>query len=146
MALYIPTSRRRRQTIVFAVVALAVGLVVGLLAGRASVPSLTDRVHAVQEDARQTASGLRVLSLHEQAGAVSTETGGAGGADLVLQRTRDELQGELSKAPWLAAAARQQLLDELSALDAQTDRNTPAFASAADALASHIDDTFGLSQ
>ncbi len=146
MALYIPASRRRRQTIVFVVAALAVGLVVGVLAGRASVPSVTDRVHSVQEDARQTASGLRVLSLHEQAGAVSTETGGAGGADLVLQRTRDELQGEFSNAPWLDAAARKQLLDELGALDAQTDRTTPAFASAADTLASHIEATFGLRQ
>ncbi len=58
---------------------------------------------------------------------MSNETTGDGGADLVLQRTRDELNKEFSDAPWLGAAARKQLLDELAALDAQTDRNTPAF-------------------
>ena len=36
MALYIPASRRRRQTILFVVAALVVGLVVGVLVGRAS--------------------------------------------------------------------------------------------------------------
>src|SRR5262245_7408059 len=99
MALYIPASRRRRQTILFAVVALVLGLVVGVLLGRASVPSLTERVQSVQESARQTASGLRVLSLHEQAGAAA----GDAGIDLVLDRTRTELQAEFADAPWLDA-------------------------------------------
>ena len=115
-----------------------------MFVGRASSPSLTDRVHTVQEDARETAAGLRVLSLHEQAGATSVGTTGNGGADLVLNRTRGELQSEFSDAPWLGDAARTQLLGELDALDAQTDRNSPAFGSAADALASHIEATFGI--
>jgi hypothetical protein len=79
-----------------------------------------------------------------QEGATSAGTTGSGGADLVLNRTRGELQSEFSNAPWLGDAARTQLLGELDALDAQTDRNSPAFASAADALASHIEATFGI--
>ncbi len=146
MALYIPASRRRRRTILFVAAALVVGLIVGVFAGRASSPSLTDRVNSVQERARETAAGLRVLSLHQQADATSAGTLGDGGADLVLDRTRGELQSEFSDAPWLDAAAREQLLDELDALDSQTDRTSPAFASAADALASHIEATFGLRQ
>jgi hypothetical protein len=142
MALYVPASRRRRRTIVLAIIALVVGLLIGVLVGRATVPSLASRVHSVQENARQTASGLRVLSLHQEAGAVSAQSGG--GAVLVLQRTRDELQNEFADAPWLDATTRKQLLDELSALDAQTDREAPAFASGADALASHIEAAFGL--
>jgi hypothetical protein len=130
----------------FVVAALVVGLVIGVFAGRASSPSLTDRVHTVQEKARETAAGLRVLSLHGQVGATSTGTPGNGGADLVLNRTRAELESEFSGTPWLDAAARKQLLDELDALDAQSDRTSPAFASAADALASHIEATFGLRQ
>jgi hypothetical protein len=143
VALYIRASRRRLRTIVFAVVALVLGLLVGVLIGRASVPSVTDRVHSVQERARQTASGLRVLSLHAQSNATSNETAGEGGASLVLQRTRDELNREFADAPWLNTAARQQLLDELAALEARTDRTSAAFGSAAEALASHIEITFG---
>jgi len=142
MALYVPASRRRRRTIVLAIIALAAGLLIGVVVGRATVPSLASRVHSVQDNARQTASGLRVLSLHQESGAVSAESGG--GAELVLQRTRDELQREFADAPWLDATTRKQLLDELSALDAQTDRDAPAFASGADALASHIEAAFGL--
>ena len=146
MALYIPVSRRRRQTIVFVVTALVVGAILGLIAGRASSPSVTDRVHSVQDSARETAAGLRVLSLHEEAGATSTGNAGNGGADLVLERTRDELQSEFAAAPWLEASARKQLLDALDALDAQTDRTSPAFGSAADALASQVEATFGVRQ
>src|SRR5689334_14838401 len=142
MALYVPASRRRRRTIVLAIIALVAGLLIGVLVGRATVPSLASRVHSVQENARRTASGLRVLSLHQESGAVSGESGG--GADLVLQRTRSELQDEFPDAPWLDATTRKQLLDELSALEAQTDREAPAFASGADALASHIEAAFGL--
>jgi hypothetical protein len=143
VALYIPASRRRRRTIVFAVGALVLGLLVGVLIGRASVPSVNDRVHSVQERARQTASGLRVLSLHAQSNTTSNQTAGDGGASLVLQRTRDELNREFADAPWINTAARQQLLDELAALDAQSDRTDAAFGSAAEALASHIETTFG---
>jgi hypothetical protein len=144
--LYVPTSRRRRRTILFASGALVVGLLVGLGIGRWSSPSVDDQVHSVQDKARQTASGLKVLSLHAESGATSTDQPGDGGADLVLQRTRTELQNEFAESPWLDAAARKALLDELSALDAQPDRNSAAFGSAADALASHIDATFGLRQ
>jgi len=126
--------------------ALVIGLVIGAFAGRASAPSLTEQVHAVQERARETAAGLRVLSLHEEAGATSAATPGNGGADLVLSKTRGELQSEFSDARWLDDTARKQLLDELDALASQTDRTSPAFGSAADALATHIEAAFGLRQ
>lgn len=138
MALYIPSSRRRRRTVIVAVVALAAGLAIGIVIGRSSSTSLTDRVRAVQEDARQTASGLRVLSLHEQSGVTSD------GADLVLERTRNELAHELDRAPWISPSTRTRLLDDLRALAAQTDTTSPEFGSAADALAAEIEDAFGL--
>jgi hypothetical protein len=144
VALYVPASRRRRKTIGFVVVALVVGLIFGVIAGRASQPSVTDRVHSVQEKARQTASGLRVLSLHQEAGTASNRTAGDGGTTLVLSRTRDELQAEFADAPWLDAAARKQLLDALDALERQPDPESPAFAAGVDALATQIEATFGL--
>lgn len=143
MALYVPASRRRRQAILFAAVALVIGLVAGILIGRASAPSLTGRVRAVQDDARRTAAELRVVSLHEEAGVSSTGSGD-GGTGLVLQRTRADLQREIDEAPWLGAAAKTKLLDELGALEARTDRTSTAFGQAVDALASDIEATFGV--
>lgn len=143
MALYIPASRRRRQTIVLAVAALVVGLLLGLLAGRASAPSVADRIHSVQRDARATAASLRVLALHDQTGAASNQAPGNGGADLVLTRTRTELQGEFKRAPWLTAPQREALLTELDRLAALPDRTGSQFGDAADQFASHIETTFG---
>ena len=98
VALYIPASRRRRQTIVFVVAALVVGSILGVIAGRASQPSVTDRVHSVQEKARAD-RGLdcvccRCTRKREQR---RTRTAGNGGADLVLSRTRDELQARVRR-------------------------------------------------
>lgn len=143
MALYVPAGRHRRHTLAFAAIALAVGLAAGVVAGRASAPSVDERVRSVQADARRTAAGLRVLALHDEAGAISNQTAGAGGADLVLGRTRRELERAFSRAPWLGRPQRDDLLAALDALGARPDRTSAAFGAAADALAGKIEATFG---
>jgi hypothetical protein len=139
MALYIPASRRRRTTVLAAIVALVIGVCAGVAVGRLSVPNVASRVSSVQDDARATSAALRVLSLHEESKLPNA------GADLTLSHTRSELQGEFSKAPWIGAATRSQLLASLEALTAITDRTSTAFAKAADGLAHQIDTAFGIS-
>jgi len=143
VALYVPAGRRRRRALALAMAGLAIGLVFGVLIGRSSASSVEDRVRSVQADARQTAAGLRVIALHDQAGAIANEAPGNGGADLVLRRTRTELQHEFARAPWLKQAERDDLLRALDALAAITDRTGAAFGQAADALAGKIETTFG---
>ena len=144
MALYSPTGRRRRRAIGLAVATLALGLIAGLLTGRGLAPSVNDRVRSVQSDARQTAAGLRVLVLHDQAGAVANQTPGNGGADLVLQRTRTELDHEFAQAPWLGHAQRDKLIRGLDTLQGLPDRTDSAFANAAEELATNIETTFAI--
>jgi hypothetical protein len=144
VALYIPATARRRRSIAITVAALVLGLIAGLLIGRTTAPTATDRIHSIQEDARRTAAGLRVLSLHEQAGAVSDQAPGNGGAALVLTRTRSELSDETDRAPWITPQARRALLDQLAKLAARTDRNAAGFGDAADALAGRIEEVFGV--
>ena len=67
----------------FVGVALVAGLIVGALVGRITAPTVDDRISSVQEDARQTAAALRVLALHDESGALSNQSAGDGGADLV---------------------------------------------------------------
>jgi hypothetical protein len=142
MALYVPPARRRRRLIAVALLALIVGLAAGVLIGRASTPSVADRVGAVQSDARATAAGLRVVALHDQAGAIANEQPGDGGADLVLARTRTDLEKLFAAAPWLGDAQRTKLRHDLDLLTAITDRTGKAFGTAAEALAAEIDATF----
>jgi hypothetical protein len=142
MALYIPPARRRRRLAVATVLALVAGLAIGGFAGRVSSPSTPERVRTAQADARAAAAGLRVLVLHDEAGAIANDQPGDGGADLALARTRTDLQDAFAEAPWLGAGQRTKLLHDLDLLVAIPDRASKAFGTAAEALAAEIDATF----
>jgi hypothetical protein len=142
MALYIPPARRRRRLIVAASAALLVGLLGGVLIGRSTAPTIDDRVAAVQSDARAAAAGLRVIALHDEAGALSNQEPGGGGADLTLRQTRTALQQAFDHAPWLGGRQRAKLLSDLDKLSAITNKTSKQFGAAADALATEIETTF----
>ena len=91
MALYVPAARRRRRIVVFTVGALVVGLLLGALLGRVTAPTVDDRLASVRSSAQQTAAGLRVIAIHDQSNTVSNQSANSG-ADLVLKRTRSELE------------------------------------------------------
>lgn len=140
MAFYVPASARRRKLIAASAVAAVLGLVLGIMIGRLMVPSVSERVQSVKADARQTSAGLRVISLHDSAPSVGSQNGG--GVDIVLQRTRDELQAEFAKAPWLTGAQRDSVLGQLTDLVAIKDTAGTEFAAAAERLAAAIDTLF----
>lgn len=133
MAIYVPASRRRRTTIAIAIACAVAGLVAGVVVGRATSPTLADRVRDVQEQARQVTSQLRVAALHEDA---STD---AESNKLALQRARNELVDALADAPWIDARAGKALIADLDALD------TRSSASAIEQVAKEIDTAFGIS-
>jgi hypothetical protein len=114
-----------------------VGLVLGAGLGRMSAPTVEDRVADVRNDARDTASGLQVISLHAEATTV-----GAGGTDLVLARTARELADEFDRAPWIDSGQRRIVLQALTDLTGRQDKGSPAFGEAAGRLATMITDVF----
>jgi hypothetical protein len=146
VALYVPPSRRRRRTVLLAGACIVAGLVVGAVLGRVTAPSVDDRVSDSQEQARQIAAGLRVLSLHVRSGAASTEADGEAGTDLVLRRTSEDLQRAFSDSPWISPTRQASVRRELDALSALTDRTSEEFADAADGLAADIEVAFGLGE
>jgi hypothetical protein len=137
MALYVPQSRRRRRLVLVATGTAIVGLVVGAGLGRLSAPTVDDRVQSVRNAAKDTASGLQVISLHAEVAAV-----GAGGTDGVLQRTSRELADEFDRAPWVDPGQRHIVLQALANLTDRQDKNTAAFGEAAGELAMMITDVF----
>jgi hypothetical protein len=142
MALYIPPARRRRRLIAAVAAALLVGLLGGAVIGRSTAPTVDDRVAAVRSDARAAAAGLRVIALHDAAGALSNQEPGDGGADVTLRQTRAALQEAFDRAPWLGGAQRAKLLSDLDKLGAIADKTSKEFGTAADALATEIETTF----
>jgi hypothetical protein len=147
MALYTPQAQRRRRLVIVAVAAFLLGGVLGGFMGRFTAPTPADRVAAVREQARQTSSQLRVLSLHVEAGAASLGAGGDAGAGLALRRADDDLTRALDQAPWITAERRNALSTHLHELErtASSGAATAPFAANVDHLATEIDTTFGLS-
>lgn len=146
MAIYTPQAQRRRQLLILTVVAFLLGGVLGGIAGRFTAPTPADRVAAVREQARQTSSQLRVMSLHVEAGAASLGAGGDAGSRLALQRADQDLTSALDAAPWITGDRRNGLLTRLRNLEraASGAAATAPFAADVNRLASDIDTTFGL--
>ena len=148
MAIYVPRARRRRNLVLVGVAGLVVGVILGSVVGRASAPTVEARVRSVRSEARAIASQLRVVSLHETAGASSLgDTTGDAGADLALRRTETDLRRLVRRAPWVTSKTAADLLGETVALraSAPAEARTPAFARKVDGLANRIEATFGAS-
>lgn len=147
MAIYTPQAQRRRQLLILTVAAFLVGGVLGGVVGRFSAPTPADRVAAVREQARQTSSQLRVLSVHFEEKAASLAAGGDAGAGLALQRADDDLTRALAQAPWITAEQGTALHNDLQQLEraARAGATQTPFPENVDRLAKDIDITFGLS-
>jgi len=143
MALYIPAGARKRRTVLIALGAVAVGLLLGFGIGRTTAPTPTEKIRSAQADAREVSSGLRVLALHDEAGAIATRGSGDGGASLVLDRAHDDLRTAIQAAPWISQREADKLLAALATLSARSDRTDQAFGKAAEVTAEQIDDAFG---
>ncbi|HXT43529.1 MAG TPA: hypothetical protein VN748_05355 [Pseudonocardiaceae bacterium] len=146
MAIYTPQAQRRRQLVIVTVVAFLLGGLLGGFVGRILAPTPADRVASVREQARQTSSQLRVLSVHFEDNAASLAAGGDAGAGLALQRADDDLTRVLQQAPWVTTQQGTNLLNNLHGLEAavRAGATKPPFASNVDRLAQDIDTTFGL--
>jgi hypothetical protein len=146
MAIYTPQAQRRRKLLIVTAVAFLLGGLLGGFVGRLLAPTPADRVAAVREQARQTSSQLRVLSVHFEDNAASLAAGGDAGAGLALQRADGDLTSVLQQAPWVTPQQGTHLLDSLHGLEAavRAGATKPPFASNVDRLADDIDTTFGL--
>jgi hypothetical protein len=145
MAIYVPRTRRRRNLILIGVAGLVLGLAVGLVAGRSSAPTVEDRVRSVRTEARAIASQLRVVSIHEGAGAASLANGSDAGADLALRRTETNLRRLFRRAPWVSSKTAVDLTTTTAALRAAApgQAHSDAFGKQVDGLADRIEETFG---
>ena len=115
MAVYAGPGRRRRITIAAAAGALIVGLLLGFVVGKASAPSLDDKIAEGRDRGRDFVTALGVLPLeYGQAAAGSEGTGLIG--DTVKRSTRG-LAVTLDKQPWLGTLQRQAAESAVKAIE-----------------------------
>jgi hypothetical protein len=145
MAVYVPPSRRRRRLVLTGVVALVVGLVTGLLVGRSSVTTTSERVAEVRAEADDIATRVQALTIeYEQALAGSTDTLQAGVLDAIDGIDRDAGR-TLRAAEWLTADSRTAVEGGLQQVRraAESRVAAEAFADQAAATAGTIRDELG---
>ena len=125
MAVYATPAKRRRTTIVVALATLVVGLLIGIAIGRASAPSVDDKIAGGRAGGSELVTALRVLPLeYRQAFSGSSETGTI--ADTV-NRSVARLPAALDGAPWLGPAQRQTATAAVQAVQkAARDKLPPA--------------------
>ena len=146
MALYISAGRRRRRIIITAAVALAVGLTVGFIVGRAMVTTPREQADSVATTGRDLATRVDALTIeYEQAVDGSGDSVAKGVTEPLVGIDRD-LRAVLAKAPWLGAEARTVLLATLAKLRADATSGMPAarFASSSADVSKLIRSTLGV--
>jgi hypothetical protein len=138
MALYVSARKRRTRAVIAAVVVGLLAFGVGLLVGRQQVPSVSERIHQVQDDASAVATGLERLDV-EYANVLAGTDSLDEGVLAPLDESVDEAQHALDDAPWVTSAQRSALLDAL----ART-RESAVGGDPQDVFVSHLTDTAAL--
>jgi hypothetical protein len=128
MALYIPAGRRKRRLVLVALAALALGLVLGAAAGRASAPTAADQAAEAKQKADTVAGQLQALTIHydQVAKGEITKASFQASLDAGLARAQSDLDVAMAQAPWLDAKAKDALRAEVQGVSGLAARDAPA--------------------
>jgi hypothetical protein len=147
VALYIPAGRRRRRIVIAAVVAAVVGLALGWTLGRATAPTVSDRVSSVRSDAQALDGRMQALpGEYEKILAGDRQFASGGGPADTLVVIRTDAARVAGAAEWLTATQRGALDDAIArALQVATAKGSADdFATAIDDAVAAVDETFGV--
>jgi len=110
MAQFVSAGERRRRLVASCIVCAVVALVAGVLIGRASVPTVAERVAGVRVQGNNLATRLSALTIeYEQALTGSGDTVSKG-VDEPLTGIERELGAAMDDAPWVTTARRAEVL------------------------------------
>jgi hypothetical protein len=144
MAVYAGQAKRKRAGYLIAAATLVVGLVLGIVIGRATAPTIDDKIADGRAGGRDLVTALQVLPL-EYSQALSGSEGTALIGDTV-QRSVARLNSALDGAPWLGPAQRTTATAAVKSVKDAADRKVPAvvFERVVSGAATTLSEVFGL--
>jgi hypothetical protein len=144
MAVYAGQAKRKRATYLIAAAALVVGLVLGILIGRATAPTIEDKIADGRAGGRDLVTALQVLPLEYQ----QAQSGSEGTALIgdTVERSVARLNDALDGAPWLGPAQRRIATQAVQSVKSAATQNVAAaqFKSTVDQASSQIAQVFGI--
>lgn len=146
MAVYMSATRQRRRTILVAVAAVVVGVLVGFMIGRSSAPGVSDAVGDARTRGQNLASALRALPFeYEQAltGAAGESTAGI---DDAIRRVSDRSTQAIADTPWLTTEQKDAIASAIGDVtSAAQERVAPGdFGRLVEGAAVVVERTFGV--
>ena len=145
MVRYVPPSRRRWRLVATAALALAVGVLTGLLIGRSTVTTAQEQAQQVRSQAVDLATRVQALTIeYDQAIAAQGDTIQAGVVD-PLQGIIADADRTMDRAVWLGAEDRTAVDDALQAVRQAALDRVPAdqFATATSTAAGVLTQSLG---
>jgi hypothetical protein len=144
MAVYAGQAKRKRATYLIAAATLVAGLVLGILIGRATAPTIEDKVADGRAGGRELVTALQVLPLEYQ----QAQSGSEGTALIgdTVDRSVANLDGALDGAPWLGPAQRRLATQAVQSVKSAATQKVAAaqFKSTVDQASSQIAQVFGI--
>ncbi len=143
MALYISAGRRRRRLVAVGAICLVVGLVLGGVIGRASVPTAADKAAAAVQSAERVEGQLRSMRCHYRL----DPNGFRPSVDAGVPLAQNELEAAIAAAAWLDAGAADDLRREVAEVKVAAGRGASPdeFDAAIDKAMADLDARFGRS-
>lgn len=145
MALYVSAGTRRRRLILTAVATAIVGLVAGLVVGRASVTTPAERARSVKASAGDLATRIDALSIEYEQALTGSEDSVAKGVAEPMREIRAEVVRALNGAPWVGPPRRAALLRAIDGVTTAAQAKVPlaVFEQVSSAASSSIRTTLG---
>ena len=146
MAHFVSAGERRRKLVLSCIVCAMAALVVGVVAGRASVPTVAQRATSVSAAGSELATRMNALTIeYEQALSGGNDTV-AKGVDEPLTGIETELSAAMKSAPWISSARAKEVLAATATVRsaAAAKVSAPEFATATSSTAKLIREVLGV--
>ena len=146
MAHFVSAGERRRKLVLSCIVCAAAALVIGVVAGRASVPTLAQRATSVSAAGSELATRVNALTIEYE----QTLSGGnepvAKSVDEPLTVIETELSAAMKGAPWITPVRAKQVLAATATVRsaAAAKVSAPQFATATSSTAKLIREVLGV--
>jgi hypothetical protein len=138
-------SRQRRRTILAAAAALVVGVLFGVLIGRATAPGVDDAIAASRSRGRDISAALRSLPIEYEQSQAGTGGENQSRIEDAVRRVADMAKTALDKAKWLGPGDRAEVTAAIDAVlqAARQQVSQSEFERVVNDAASKVEDVFG---